>query len=96
MSCAFVSALRVMALPLSSERLGVGRPIISATVFGYACEFDPVCDGEHIEERGGAVEQDALKNALVQQQEEMGADIEWAKLVDFFPHGIGHTKGTLK
>lgn len=34
---------------------------------GYACEFDPVCDREQVEETGGAVEQDGLNNTLVHQ-----------------------------
>ena len=31
------------------------------------CEFDPVCDREHVKETGGAVEQGGLDNTLVQQ-----------------------------
>ncbi len=36
------------------------------------CEFDPVCDREHVEETGGAVEQDVLNNTSVQQWERWG------------------------
>lgn len=57
----------VMALQWQGlGRLGLGRPIIFAAVL-VMCEFDLVCDREHVEEAGEAVEQDWLNNASVQR-----------------------------
>lgn len=73
---AFVFAMCVMALQWQGSRqLGLGRPIIFAAVL-VMCEFDLVCDREHVEEAGEAVEQDWLNNPLVQQQEVMGGNTE--------------------
>lgn len=65
MSCAIVRVMHVTALQLSFERLGVGRPLILAAVL-ECIRLSQVCDREHVEETGGAVEQDGLNNTFVQ------------------------------
>lgn len=64
MFCAIVFAIRIKALQLSSEKLGVGRPIILAAVL-VICVFGSVCDREHVEETGGTVKEDGLNNILI-------------------------------
>ena len=54
--------------------MGLGKPIIFAAVL-VVCEFDLVCDREHVEEGGRAIEQNGLNKALVQWLE-MGGNIE--------------------
>ena len=56
-----------MSWQLMLWEVGCGETYYLGGTVGYACEFDPVCDSEHVEETGGTAEQDGLNNTLVQQ-----------------------------